>query len=52
MEVWRDKNKTLKDELLNSEEVSKYLSKDEIEEIFNSNKMLDNVDYIFRRTFD
>ncbi len=52
MEVWKDKNKTLKEELLNSEEVSKYLSKDEIEEIFSSNKMLDNVDYIFKRTFD
>ena len=51
MEVWRDQNKTLKDELINSEEVSKYLSRDEIEEIFSSNKMLDNVDYIFKRTF-
>lgn len=52
MEVWRDQNKTLKDELINSEEVSKYLSRDEIEEIFSSNKMLDNVDYIFKRTFE
>ncbi len=52
MEVWRDQNKTLKDELINSEEVSKYLNRDEIEEIFSSNKMLDNVDYIFKRTFD
>ncbi|NOX65527.1 MAG: adenylosuccinate lyase [Chlorobi bacterium] len=52
MEVWRDQNKTMKDELINSEEVSKYLNKAEIEEIFSSNKMLDNVDYIFKRTFD
>ncbi|VAX26429.1 Adenylosuccinate lyase @ SAICAR lyase [hydrothermal vent metagenome] len=52
MEVWRDQNKTLKNELIDSEEVSEYLSRDEIEEIFSSNKMLDNVDYIFKRTFE
>ena len=52
MNVWDDQNKTLKNELLNSEEVSKYLTIEDIEEIFNSNKMLDNVDYIFNRTFE
>jgi len=52
MNVWDDQNKTLKNELLNSEEVSKYLTIQEIEEIFNSNKMLDNVDYIYNRTFE
>ena len=51
MNVWDDQSKTLKNELLKSEEVSKYLTSDEIEDIFNSNKMLDNVDYIFDRTF-
>ncbi len=51
MDVWEDQSKTLKNELLRSEEISKYLSADEIEDIFNSNKMLDNVDYIFNRTF-
>ncbi len=51
MNVWEDQEKTLKSELLKSEEVSKYLTTDEIENIFNSNKMLDNVDYIFGRTF-
>ena len=51
MDVWEDQEKTLKSELLKSEEVSKYLTTDEIEDIFNSNKMLDNVDYIFDRTF-
>lgn len=50
MEVWADKNKNLKDELLNSEEVGKYLSKDEIEEVFNYDKMLNSVDYIFNRS--
>jgi len=52
MKVWDDKSKSLKIELLNSEEVGKYLTKDEIIDIFNSNKMLDNVDYIFSRTFN
>ncbi len=51
MNVWEDQEKTFKSELLKSEEVSKYLTTDEIENIFNSNKMLDNVDYIFGRTF-
>lgn len=52
MNVWDDQDKSLKNELLKSEEVSKYLTIDEIEDIFNSNKMLDNVDYIFNRTFN
>ncbi len=50
MDVWADKNKNLKDELLKSEEVKKYLSVDEINEIFNSNQMSKNVDFIFSRT--
>ena len=52
MAVWADKNKNLKDELLNSEEALKHLSKDEIEEIFDENKMLKNVDYIFARSVE
>ncbi|TDJ56491.1 MAG: adenylosuccinate lyase [Ignavibacteria bacterium] len=50
MDVWNDKNKNLKDELLNSDEVLKLLNEKEIEEIFNSDKMLDNIDYIFNRS--
>ncbi len=50
MDVWNDKNKNLKDELLKSDEVLKYLNKKEIEEIFNSERMLDNIDYIFNRS--
>ena len=50
MDVWADKNKNLKDELLNSVEVKKYLSEDEINGIFNNEQMLRNVDYIFNRT--
>jgi adenylosuccinate lyase len=50
MDVWNDKNKNLKDELLNSNEVLKFLNEKEIEEIFNSERMLDNIDYIFSRS--
>lgn len=52
MEVWNDKSKSLKSELLKSEEVIKYLSENEVEELFDPNKMLKNVEYIFSRTFD
>jgi len=50
MDVWNDINKNLKDELLKSDEVLKYLNEKEIEEIFNSERMLDNIDYIFNRS--
>ncbi|MCA2005416.1 MAG: adenylosuccinate lyase, partial [Ignavibacterium sp.] len=50
MKVWEDETKNLKDELLNSKEVLKYLSSDEIKETFDYQKMLKNVDYIFGRT--
>ncbi len=51
MEVWANKDLTLKEELLKSEEVKKYLSSDEIEELFDERKMLKNIDYIFERCF-
>lgn len=50
MNVWSDKTKYLKDELLKSEEVSKYLNKVELKEIFDNKKMLKNVEYIFNRS--
>lgn len=50
MDVWADPNKNLKNELLNSNDVKKYLSVEEISGIFNDKKMLKNVDYIFSRT--
>lgn len=52
MEVWADKNKNLKDELLSSESVRKYLSENEIDELFNSEKLLKNLDYIFSRSVE
>ena len=50
MDVWADSNKNLKDELLKSNEVLKYLDKNEIAEIFSTEKILKNVDYIFQRS--
>lgn len=52
MAVWNDQNKNLKNELLDSPEVRKYLSADEINYIFESKKMLANVDYIFKRSVE
>jgi adenylosuccinate lyase len=52
MEVWQSEDKNLKDELIKSEAVTKYLSKKEIEEIFDINKTLENIDKIFQRTID
>jgi len=50
MKVWQDETKNLKDELLNSSAVMNYLNRTEIEQIFDYQKMLKNVDYIFSRT--
>ena len=47
MNVWNDKNKNLKDELLNSDEARKYLSEEEIKAVFDERNMLKNVDVIF-----
>lgn len=52
MDVWADKTKNLKDELLKSEEVKKYLPVEEIEKLFNNKQMLKNVDVIFTRTVE
>ncbi len=52
MKVWSNKNLNFKDEILNSSEAMKFISKEEVEEIFDYNKMLKNVDYIFARTVD
>ena len=50
MDVWANKEKFLKDELLKSKEVMSYITQNELEEIFNSDKILKNVDYIFQRS--
>jgi len=52
MKVWENKDKTLKQELLNSKVVLNYLSVEEVEEIFNYNKLLKNIDYIYNRSIN
>lgn len=52
MKVWADEKLNLKDELLKSEEAIKYISKDEVNEIFENKNMLSNVDFIFNRTIN
>jgi adenylosuccinate lyase len=52
MSVWSDKSKHLKEELSKSEMVKKYLSKSELDEIFNPDKMLKELDYIFKRSVE
>lgn len=52
MEVWADESKSLKNELSNSPDVNKYLSKSEIKDLFDTSKMLVNLDYIFSRSVE
>lgn len=52
MKVWSDKNKNLRDELLNSEKVMSIISEEELNSIFDSQKMLKNIDFIFSRSVD
>ncbi len=52
MKVWADKNKTLFEELNNSQEIKKYLDEKELKEIFENRKMLKNVNFIFSRTIE
>ncbi len=50
MEVWNGMG-TFKERLLEDEELQKYLSREEIEEIFDINYHLKHVDTIFKRVF-
>lgn len=52
MKVWEDLSSNLKDELSNSKEVKKFLSQKDIDELFDPNKLLKNVDYIFSRSVE
>jgi adenylosuccinate lyase len=52
MKVWEDVGKNLQNELESSSDVGRFLSKEEIADIFRSKKMLQNVDYIFSRSID
>ncbi len=50
MQVWNDKTKNLKDELKKSEEVLSHVSKKDIEELFDTTRILSNINYIFNRS--
>jgi adenylosuccinate lyase len=52
MKVWADEKLNLKDELLKSDEAKKYISSEEISEIFANKNMLSNVEFIFNRTIN
>jgi adenylosuccinate lyase len=52
MRVWTDQTSNLKDELSSSLMVTRYLSNLELDEIFNPDKMLKNLDYIFARSVE
>lgn len=50
MKSWREKT-DFKELLLEDTEVTKYLSKKDIEDIFNIKHYLKNIDYIYKQTF-
>lgn len=50
MRVWQNEKLNLKDELSSSDELRKFISIDELDEIFANKNMLNNVDFIFNRT--
>ncbi|PJA96877.1 MAG: adenylosuccinate lyase [Ignavibacteriales bacterium CG_4_9_14_3_um_filter_34_10] len=50
MKVWADKDLNLKQQLLNSAEIRKYLKENEIEDLFDYENTLKNIDHIFNRT--
>ncbi|MDR3627703.1 MAG: adenylosuccinate lyase [Ignavibacteriaceae bacterium] len=52
MDVWADESKNLHSELAKSPEVMKYLTEDDLNEVFDGKKTLKNVDYIFSRSVD
>ena len=51
MKVWEEENLQFKDVLSSDERVKKYLSKEELEALFDIEKYLSRVDYIFSRVF-
>lgn len=50
MKVWQDEKLNLKDELSKSDELKKYISIEELDDIFQNRTMLKNVEFIFNRT--
>lgn len=52
MEVWQNENKNLFDELVNKQELLKYITKEELKELFSYDSLHKNVEYIFKRTIE
>lgn len=52
MTVWQNSSHNLKDELQKSETAMKFLSQKDLDEIFDTDKMLKNLDYIFARSVE
>jgi len=52
MKVWEDKSKNLKDELSNSSKVTKHFTQNDLDEMFDPDKLLKNIDYIFKRSVE
>jgi adenylosuccinate lyase len=52
MNVWQDTNRNLRSELAKSESVKKFLTEEDLDDIFDPKKMLKNVDYIFARSVE
>ena len=50
MDVWANNDKFLKNELLKSKEIMNIISEKELNDIFDTKKILKNVDYIFQRS--
>jgi adenylosuccinate lyase len=51
MKVWEEEDLQFKDVLSSDERVRKYLQKEELEALFDIEKYLSRVDYIFSRVF-
>ncbi len=50
MKVWENENLNFKEELLNSKDIRKYLNDNEIEKLFDLNRTLKNIEYIYSRS--
>jgi len=52
MDVWKDTDKSLREELIKNKEVRNYLTEEEINNIFTNDHLIKNVDFIYSRTID
>ncbi len=51
LKVWEEENLTLLEACKNSKEIKEYLTPEELKEIFNPERYLTKIDYIFKRVF-